>query len=64
MTPENECLQHDIDLKEFFILAEDYIWNNVLPKEGKVKYSWIDFSEKDCPDKLWTTNQTFGPLRR
>ena len=29
----------------FFILMEDLIWERVLPKEGKVKYSWIDFSK-------------------
>ena len=47
----------DIDLKDFFDWAEDYVWYDVLPKEGKVKYPWIDFKTKVlafvCPDKYF-----------
>ena len=32
-------------MEDFFDWAEDYIWEHVLPKEGKVKYPWIDFSK-------------------
>ena len=43
------------EIKEFFDWAEDYVWYDVLPKEGKVKYPRIDFSRKVpvfvCPDK-------------
>ena len=39
----NNQSQLDIDLDDFFIQTEDYIWEHVLPKEGHAKYSWIDF---------------------
>ena len=44
-----------IDLNDFLDWAEDYIWY-VLPKEGKVKYPWIDFSRKVCLDKYFVDN--------
>ena len=63
-TRENQR-QLDIDLNDFFIRAEDYVWDDVLPKEGIVKYPWIDFSKEDRPYKHSVdNNQTFGPLRR
>ena len=50
----------DIDLNDFFDWAEDYVWYDVLPKEGKVKYPWIDFSRKVpafvCPEKYFVNN--------
>ena len=41
----NDQPQLDIDLDYFFTRMEDLIWEHVLLKEGKVKYSWIDFSK-------------------
>ena len=49
-----------IDLNDFLDWAEDYIWYDVLPKEGKLKYPWIDFNRKlpafVCPDKYFVDN--------
>ena len=42
----NDQKQLDIDFSDFFEQTESYIWAAVLPKEGKVKYSWIDFSRE------------------
>ena len=56
--------QLDIELDYFFTQMEDLIWEHVLPKGGKAKYSWIDFSKYQPYLFLWTTNQTLSPLRR
>ena len=41
----NNQKQLHIDLSDFFERTESYIWVDVLPKEGKVKYpcSWRSF---------------------
>ena len=41
----NDRSQLYIELDNFFDWAQEYIWEHVLPKEGKVKYPWIDFSK-------------------
>ena len=47
----NDQKKVDIDFFEFFEQAESYIWENILPKEGKVKYPWIDFSKHSVDNK-------------
>ena len=42
----NDLKQLDIDLSDFFARTESYIWADVLPKKGKVKYPWINFSRE------------------
>ena len=54
----------------FFEEAESYIWEHVLPKEGEVKYPWIEFnkhprdSEPDSqpPEEVITHSDVEAPL--
>ena len=72
ITPDDRSQLYD-ELFDFFDWAREYIWEQVLPKVGMVKYLWIDFgkyhpyifyphvSDSQPPEKVITQSDVKEP---